>query len=882
MPIDSSRPDQRTSDVAEPGGLDSGRSVGPEFTPQWLDALPALFSYFDADCRLRQCNAAYANWLGRPVLDILGMPLDALMDADAMAIISPYVQEAQAGKTVLYAREQKRGHEARWMEVRLQPAWEMREPDLPPQVVGFYCLELDRSANKLQQDRASLLRHASGATFWTLDLQQGVLHSEQNWADPSLREEPAHFNLAELRALVPEADRAGVLRGLQAVMQSGPVSPSIEARICRTDGSIIWTRSQGLVSRRSASGEPLELMGISVDISATKKALDDLRNSELRFRTFAELSSDWFWELDAEGRFTSLSASALRNRHVQQVREAVLGRQWQSLNPALAALPQWNALATLMQRQLPFHDLILPFRSAGTNTRWWRLSGTPDWDGQGVLNGWRGVASDITEQREAEDKLYSIAYTDALTGLSNRTGFERLLEAALQEAQGRLPAAASPAHPPGSAHNVRRQLGGAEAASGPASVAGALLFIDLDQFKQINDSLGHGMGDRVLAEAAQRIYTTRRAGDLVGRFGGDEFLVYSRHVEPAGNNPASEVLAERLRADLARPYDLDGRILHTTVSIGMAQFPRDGRTIAELLSHADTALHEAKTQGRNRVQAFTPQLLAKLHKRTQLETELHAALEQQSFRIALQPIARLEPDAPEFMSSRRRYSVVGFEALARWTRPHGDDISPVEFIPMIQDLGLISTFGDLIIRLSLQALRRLRDDCGYTGNMSVNVSPAQLKNGCVECLRDELAAAGIEPSALTIEITENQQVMSCPDCLLTLDTLRAMGVRISLDDFGVGFSNLEYITRLPATQLKIDRTFTHGVAQDRYKAAVVTATLAMAASLGMDAVAEGVEDAADLRWVEQAGCRQVQGWALWPAMDLDAACALLQTLRSVP
>ena len=170
MPIDSFRPDQRTSDVAEPGGLDSGRYVGPEFTPQWLDALPALFSYFDADCRLRQCNAAYANWLGRPVLDILGMPLDALMDADAMAIISPYVQEAQAGKTVLYAREQKRGHEARWMEVRLQPAWEMREPDLPPQVVGFYCLELDRSANKLQQDRASLLRHASGATFWTLDL----------------------------------------------------------------------------------------------------------------------------------------------------------------------------------------------------------------------------------------------------------------------------------------------------------------------------------------------------------------------------------------------------------------------------------------------------------------------------------------------------------------------------------------------------------------------------------------------------------------------------------------------------------------------------------------------------------------------------------------
>ncbi|MHB1668701.1 EAL domain-containing protein [Thiomonas sp.] len=880
MPIDPSRPDQPASGVAEAGGRYSGPSVGPEFTPQWLDALPALFSYFDADCRLRQCNAAYANWLGRPVLDILGMPLDTLMDADAMAIISPHVQEALAGRTVLYAREQRQEREARWMEVRLQPAWESREPDLPPQVVGFYCLELDRSANKLQQDRASLLRHASGATFWTLDLQQGVLHSEQNWTNPSLREEPAHLTLAELLALVPETDRDGVLKGLQAVMRSGPVSPSVEARICRTDGSTIWTRSQGLVSRRSASGEPLELMGISVDISATKKALDDLRDSELRFRTFAELSSDWFWELDAEGRFTNLSASALRNRHVQQVREAVLGRQWQSLNPALAALPQWKALAALMQRQLPFHDLVLPFRSAGTNTRWWRLNGAPVRDAQSLLSGWRGVASDITEQREAEDKLYSTAYTDALTGLSNRTGFERLLEAALQEVRGRTQAATSTIS---TARSVPQRDGATEAASGPASVVGgALLFIDLDQFKQINDSLGHSMGDRVLAEAAQRIYATRRTGDLIGRFGGDEFLVYSRHVDAAANDPASEALAERLRADLARPYDLDGRILHTTVSVGVAQFPRDGRTIAELLSHADTALHEAKTQGRNRVQAFTPQLLAKLQRRTQLEAELHAALEQQSFRIALQPIARLERHAPEHLPAQRRYGVVGFEALARWTRPNGEEIGPAEFIPMIQDLGLISAFGFLIIRLSLQALRRLRDDCGYTGHMSVNVSPAQLKSGCVECLRDELAAAGIEPAALTIEITENQQVMSCPDCLLTLDTIRAMGVRVSLDDFGVGFSNLEYITRLPATQLKIDRTFTHGVAQDRYKAAVVTATLAMAASLGMDAVAEGVKDAADLRWIERAGCSQVQGWALWPAMDLDAACALLQATRSGP
>jgi diguanylate cyclase (GGDEF)-like protein/PAS domain S-box-containing protein len=708
-------------------------------------------------------------------------------------------------------------------------------------------------------------------------LKRGLLRSEQNWFDPALREVPTTFTLAELLAMLPETDRDGVLQGLQAVMQSDQVSPSVEARICRKDGSIIWTRSQGLVSRMSPKGEPLEIMGISVDITATKRALDDLRDSEQRFRAFAELSSDWFWELDAEGRFTSVSASSLRNHQVQQVRDAVLGRQWQSLNPALAALPQWKALGTLVQRQLPFHDLVLPYRSAGNNTLWWSLSGSPIWNSHSLLTGWRGVARDITEQREAEDKLYSTAYTDALTGLSNRTGFERLLEAALQETPSRTKGASSP--------TARGLPQAAVVEAGPVpGASGSLLFIDLDQFKQINDSLGHGMGDRLLAEAAQRIYATRRAGDLVGRFGGDEFLVYSRHVDPAANDPGSEALAERLRADLARPYDLDGRMLHTTVSVGVAQYPRDGRTIAELLSHADTALHAAKTQGRNRVQAFTPQLLAKVQRRTELEAELHATMGAQGFSIALQPIARLQPgpqaDAAEHAPAQQRYSVVGLEALARWTRPSGEEVGPTEFIPMIQDLGLISAFGVQIMRLSLRALRRLRDDCGYTGRMSVNVSPAQLKSGCVECLHDELAAAGIEPDALTIEITENEQVISCPDCLLTLDAIRAMGVRISLDDFGVGFSNLEYLTRLPATQLKIDRTFTHGVARDRYKAAVVTATLAMAASLGMDAIAEGVEDALDLRWIEQAGCSQVQGWALWQAMSVDAACAMLRSTPS--
>ena len=847
MPYDPPRADfPAVSDVTAATGQ-CGRAgtspLDPESTPQWLDALPALFAYFDAEGHLRQCNAAYANWLGRPGLEILGLHLDQLLSAEDLALVAPHVRTVLGGRPALYSREQIHERDIRWMEVRLQPAWESNKRGQPPRVMGFYCLALDRSANKQHDDRSALLKHAAGVTFWMLDLRQGVLRSEQNWHDPAHLDEPAEFTIGEFLAMVPRPDRDALIQAVQAVMQSGEqVSPSVETRILRKDGSVLWTRNQGLVSRRSASGEPLELMGISLDISATRLALDELQASEQQFRTFAELSSDWFWELDASGRFTSISASSLRNRHVQQVRDAVIGREWRSVNATLASSPQWVALNTLMQRQLPFHDLVLPFRSKGLSTRWWSLSGTPVWNAKGLLGGWRGAARDITAQREAEDKLYAAAYTDALTGLSNRAGFERLLQAAL----GQTP-----------------------------EPEGSLLFIDLDQFKQINDSLGHGMGDRLLAEAAQRIQATRRAGDLTGRFGGDEFLVYARRLDM--NAPDDHLaLAEQLRSDLARAYDVDGRVLHTTVSVGVAHAPRDGRTIVELLSHADAALHEAKALGRNRVQPFTPELHSRVQRRSRLEAELHTALDTDGFDIALQPIARLIPHTAHDAPACSRYAIASFEALARWRRPDGEVVGPTEFIPVIQDLGLISTFGRQIIRKSLRALRRLRDEFGYAGSIAVNVSPAQLKGGCVECLREELDAAAIDPALLTIELTENLQIMACNDCLRTLNDIRALGVDISLDDFGVGFSNLEYLTRLPASQIKIDRAFTHGVAADRYKAAVVTATLAMATSLGLDTVAEGVEDACDLQWIEKTGCTQVQGLALWPAMDLETTAALLR------
>ena len=800
-------------------------SAAPDAATQWLDALPLQFSHFDADGFLLRCNAAFAAWRGADAASLRGKRLHDLLDADELERVRPYLREVLAGRAVQYTRDQLLDGVVRWLEVRLHPEV---EHDC---VRGFYCLDIDRTDRKQHAERTALLEQAAGVTFWSLDLRAGVLRSEQDWSDPRRGALPARYTIDELLGMLLDEDRDAVLRGLRPQSLRSGVSPRIEAGVRRRDGSVIWTRSQALVSRRDSRGDALELMGISADITAERTALRELRSSEQRFRTFASLSSDWFWELDAHGRFTSVSASSMRNRHVEAVRDAVLGRAWDAIDPALAQLPQWRALRTVMQRELPFHDLVLPYRAGiGNATRWWSLSATPVWAAHGVLDGWRGVARDITAQREAEDQLYAIAYTDGLTGLSNRRGFERLLRTALAQ-----------------------------------QPAGTLLFIDLDQFKQVNDSLGHGVGDRLLAEAAQRIQGARRAGDMVARFGGDEFLVFSRDDADCG-------LAERLRAELARPFRIDAHELRTTVSIGVACAPRDGSDIDALLSHADVALHEAKTQGRNRVQAFTPRLQARVQRRVQLEGELRAALDEDGFTLMLQPIAARGTDGV--------WRVECFEALARWSRPDGERVGPTEFVPILQDLGEMHRFGLLVMRRALRLLQQLRAGHGWRGGIAVNLSPAQLRAACVDCLRDELRATALDPALLTVELTENLQIMHSAEALETLDAIHDLGVRVSLDDFGVGFSSLEYVTRLPAAQLKIDRAFCHGVAADRHKAAVVTATLAMARSLGLQVVAEGVEHAADLAWVERAGCTLVQGWALWPALEPQDAAALLQRQRA--
>ena len=796
-------------------------AVEPLAETPWLDALPLQFSHFDAECRLLHCNTAFAAACERSPAALRGETLERLLGADAYAAVHAHLEAVLGGRAVQYMREHVHGDSTRWMEVRLQPSITDGRVD------GFYCLDVDRSANKIYEDRTALLEQAAGVAFWTLDLRAGVLRAEQDWIDPRRAGLPAQYRVEELFELLHDDDRAAVSEALHEQQLRGGVSTRVEARLRRRDGSLVWTRNQALVSRRDARGDVVELMGISTDITAERRALLELRDSEQRFRTFAELSSDWFWELDADGRFTSVSASSLRNRHVQAVRDALLGRAWDGVNPALARLPQWRALSTLMQRTLPFHDLVLPYRaSVGAATRWWSLSAVPMFDAGGALCGWRGVARDITEQREAEDRLYAVAYTDSLTGLHNRVGFERLLAAALEQQR-----------------------------------AGTLLFVDLDQFKQINDNLGHGCGDRLLAEAARRIQLARRPGDLAGRFGGDEFLVFTR-------DDAGGALAERLRVELSRPYAIDERELRTTVSIGEARAPRDGDSVDALLSHADAALHEAKTLGRNRVQSFTPQLQSRLQRRAELEAELRAALDDDAFELALQPIALLHAPGD--------WRVDSFEALARWCRPSGERVSPGEFVPILQELGEMPRFGQRVTRRALRLLQRMRAEFGYRGGISVNLSPTQLRADCVDSLREELRAAALDPALLTIELTENLQVMHCAECLDTLEAIRALGAHISLDDFGVGFSSLEYLTRLPASQLKIDRAFCHGVAGDRHKAAVVHATLAMARSLGLQTIAEGVEDAADLAWIECAGCTRVQGWALWPALTPAEACALLR------
>jgi diguanylate cyclase (GGDEF)-like protein/PAS domain S-box-containing protein len=618
---------------------------------------------------------------------------------------------------------------------------------------------------------------------------------------------------------IVEEDRDLVKRALKR-MDGGIV----EYRWRRPDGTVIWLRSR--MHRQTEHGVVRADLGVVQDISGERAALqsaaDQLsaaQQSEARFRSLTELTSDWYWEQDADFRFVRVDGDLETARALPA--ESYIGvTRWDSGVVGVTAA-QWADHRAALEAHEVFHDFEMQRVRADGDLIWVSISGAPIFNSRGVFSGYRGTGREISARKQAEADIERLAFFDALTGLPNR----RLLIDRLTQAV---------------------------AASARHASYGALLFIDLDNFKVLNDTRGHHMGDELLKQVASRLTECVRVVDTVARLGGDEFVVMLEELGDSEmeSGAQAEAVGKKVLAALNRHFDLAGQAHHSSPSIGVTLFFDRQQSVDELLQRADLAMYQSKAAGRNTLRFFDPVMQAAASARAALEIDLRHGLEHQEFLLYYQPV--VDPDG----------KMTGVEALLRWAHPARGMVSPTEFIPVAEQAGLILPLGQWVLA---QACAQL---VAWNGSattrrltMAVNVSARQFRHPeFTSQLLELLRLSGANPYRLKLELTESMLLSDFDDVIVKMGELRSIGVNFALDDFGTGYSSLSYLKRLPLDQLKIDQSFVRDVLTDPNDAAIARTILSLARSLDLGVVAEGVETAGQRDFLLQCGCKAFQGY----------------------
>ncbi len=438
------------------------------------------------------------------------------------------------------------------------------------------------------------------------------------------------------------------------------------------------------------------------------------------------------------------------------------------------------------------------------------------------------LESEISERRQAESKLNYLAYHDPLTGLANRRCFIERLEGSLLE-------------------------------SGRRGERLAVLFIDLDQFKQVNDSLGHGVGDELLVMVAARLADYVRLIDMLARLGGDEFICL---MEAVRDEDEVETVAREIISAFDMPFRLDDNELYLSASVGISLFPADGDSVVDLMRNADTAMYSAKALGRGRFHFYTPEMTHEAQQRIRMENLLRRALDNDELAVKLQP-----------QVDTRDGSLVGAEALVRWYSPELGTVMPSQFIPLAEDSGIIIGLGNWVLRETCRQVMQWRHSGFELPMVSVNLSVKQLERPeFFDTLQDILDETGMDAESLKLELTESV-VMGVGDACGLLQRLRDLGISLALDDFGTGYSSLNYLKMLPVQQLKIDRSFVMGIGRNPGDEAIIRTVMELAKSLGFEVVAEGVETVEQAEFLGKLGCQQLQGFLHGKALTPDEFCA---------
>ncbi|MDD3798208.1 MAG: EAL domain-containing protein [Novosphingobium sp.] len=610
----------------------------------------------------------------------------------------------------------------------------------------------------------------------------------------------------------------------------------------------LWTAV--VVVDGSSAGAIALLISLPVAIFASRKQIVILRakweaadaeahrqrRAQEILHDFEESGQGWFWETDRRGHLTYLSHPVAR----------VLGRNYKNLlgRPFVALFDRTvgdngggRTLAFHLSARSAFHELAVRAGvRAGADERWWSIGGRPLYDDFGNFIGFRGSGHDLTEKKKAQDEVSRLAQYDSLTGLANR-------------------------------HNMLRTLDKLMAPPHPVNRSCAVLLLDLDRFKQVNDTLGHPAGDALLKQVSQRLQRVVGAGGKVGRLGGDEFKVIL--AESTDGAKLAE-LAQEIIANLSQPYSIDGHRVVIGASVGVAVAPEHGETSEELIRNADLALYAAKDAGRGCYHVFANDLHSQAEERRQLEHDLRDAIQGGGLELHYQPVV----DAGTG-------DICAFEALLRWNHPVKGQLAPARFVDIAEDAGLISAIGEWALRTACHDLSGWPESI----RVAVNVSPLQFANPQLPSIvTNAIARAGIAPERLELEITESVFLTDDENTDAMFTALKRVGVRLALDDFGTGYASLGYLKRAPFDKIKIDQSFVRGATQPGSRnGAIIASITSLAQSLGMDTTAEGVETLDELELVKAYGCSQVQGYIFDRPLSSEAVAKRLKTgVQAVP
>ena len=774
-------------------------------------------------------NASYARWLGHPVSEILGQrpaDLGVVHDRRQFAQLRQQIRDRGSIQNIEIDSRLADG------QIRtLLVSAELTQLD------GQTCLlSVGKDITERKAIQATLT--AAEARFRAIFEQMGVGVCQASLDGRLTDANPGMCRLLGYRRAdlvgktfleITHPDDLGLdLQHYNRLLAGELDSFTIEKRYCHRDGSYVWV-ALTVCLVRDDQGEPLFSIGVSQDISDRKQEETErlaaelaLQASHRRIHNILESITDAFFALDQQWRFIYLNRRA--EQVLQRSRQRLLGQNlWDEIPEALGTHFSTDLRRAMADRvSLTVEDYMAHADS------WCEFHIYPTPEGLVVY------FQDVTDRKRIEDRLAYEAFHDCLTGSPNRAFFMDQLTAA------------------------------AQAAKASRDLVFAVLFVDLDRFKVINDSLGHLVGDQLLIECAQRLGSVVREGDLVARLGGDEFAILLRTVTTIDDALA---VGDRIHQVLQTPMVLAGREIFISASVGIASNLTGAVEAVDFLRDADTAMYQAKDHGRGRSVLFDPAMHDQMITRLTLENDLQRAIDRQELTLHYQPIVDLATA-----------QLIGFEALVRWHHPRWGLISPGQFIPLAEETGLILAIGAWTQMAACQQLQAWRQRHPQAADLvvSVNLSVKQFANAqLIDTIDEALVATGLSSDRLRFEITESALIDNAQTAESMLKALRDRGIQLGIDDFGTGYSSLSMVHQFPMQMLKIDRSFIHAMAADPRGVAMVQAILALANALGMTAIAEGVETASQLNQLRQLGCPYAQGYHFAKPLPADQAEHLL-------